>query len=108
MGHGGAVLSYALNQRVFACGHQAETIAVGASGSAVTVNVDGINKARDTILVTLDINGDTDAAVTLCPYEHAAPLAPGFDGTSFTADLAGVSNNGASEITVFLNWAVIR
>ena len=103
MGHGGAVLSYALQQRVFAVGHQPETIAAGGAGGSVTVNVSGVTKASDTILVTLDINGDTDAAVTLSPYVYSVT-----DGTSFDVDMSGVANNGASEITVFLNWAVLR
>ena len=96
-------MSYALNQRVFACGHQAVTIAAGATGGSPTVNVTGVNKANDTILVSLDINGDTDAAVTLCPYVFQVT-----DGTSFAVDLQGVANNGAGSITVFLNWAVLR
>ena len=103
MGHGGAVLSYALQQRVFAVGHQPETIAAGGTGGAVTVNVDGINKAGDTILVTLDINGDTDVGVTLSPYVYSVT-----DATSFSVDMQGIANNGASDVTVFLNWAVLR
>ena len=103
MGHGGAVLSYALQQRVFACGHQTVTIAAGATGGSPTVNVTGVNKANDTILVSLDINGDTDASVTLSPYVFQVT-----DGTSFAVDLQGVENTGGSEITVFLNWAVLR
>ena len=103
MGHGGDILSYALNQRVFACGHQAVTIDGAATGGAVAVNVTGLKKANDTILVTLDINGDTDAAVTLPPYIYSVT-----DGTAFTVDLEGVANNGVTDITVFVNWAVLR
>ena len=103
MGHGGDILSYALNQRVFACGHQAVTIAGAATGGSVSVSVAGVKKATDTILVTLDINGDTDAAVTLPPYVYSVA-----DGTAFIVDLEGVANNGGTDITVFVNWAVLR
>ena len=103
MGHGGDILSYALNQRVFACGHQAVTIAGAATGGSVSVSVAGVKKATDTILVTLDINGDTDAAGTLPPYVYSVG-----DCTAFIVDLEGVANNGGTDITVFVNWAVLR
>lgn len=96
-------MSYALHNRVFACGHQAVTIAGAATGGAVSVSVAGVKKATDTVLVTLDLNGDLDAAVTLPPYVYSVT-----DGTGITVDLEGVSNNGGSDITVFVNWAVLR
>ena len=69
----------------------------------MSVSVAGVKKATDTILVTLDINGDTDAAVTLPPYIFSVN-----DGTAFIVDLEGVANNGVTDITVFVNWAVLR
>ncbi len=103
MGHGGDILSYALNQRVFACGHPAVTIAGAATGGSVSVSVSGLKKASDTILVTLDSNNESDAAVTLPPFVNQV-----LDNTAFTADLEGVANNGVTDITVFLNWVVLR
>ena len=96
-------MSYALNQRVAACGHQAVSVASGASGGAVTVNYAGVAKATDTILVTLDINGSTDLAVTTPPYIFSVT-----DAANFIVDLNGVDNAGVASVTCFLNWAVLR
>jgi len=96
-------LSYALNQRVAACGHQAVSVASGASGGAVTVTYAGVVKATDTILVTLDINGSTDLAVTLPPYIFSVT-----DAANFVVDLNGVENAGVAAETCFINWAVLR
>jgi hypothetical protein len=96
-------MSQVLNQRVFACGHQAVTIGGAATGGAVNVSMVGVKKATDTILVSLDINGDTDVAVTLTPYVYSVT-----DNTAFIVDLDGVANNGVDDVIVFLNWAVLR
>ena len=99
----GEILSYALNQRVAGRGHQAVSVASGASGGAVTVSFAGVVKLTDTILVSLDINGSTDLAVTLSPYVFSVT-----DGASFTVDMNGVENAGVAAETCFLNWAVLR
>jgi len=103
MGDGGELLSYALNQRVAACGHQAVQIGSGATGGAVTVNYTGVAKATDTILVTLDINGSPDIQVTMPPYLFSVT-----DAANFIVDMNGVENIGASTETCFINWAVLR
>ena len=96
-------MSYALNQRVAACGHQAVSIASGATGGAVTVSYAGVAKATDTILVTLDINGSTDLAVTMPPYIFSVT-----DAANFIVDLNGVDNAGVGTETCFLNYKKFR
>ena len=99
----GEILSYALQQRVFACGHQAVSVASGASAGSVQIDVAGINKASDTVLITFDINSQTDIQYSSPIYIFAVT-----DGSHFTVDGNGIENIGAGAVTVFINWAVLR
>ena len=96
-------MSYALQQRVFATGHQAVTIAAGAAAGAVTVSVAGINKLYDSILITFDLNFQSDIQQSGSIYVYAVT-----DAASFTVDASMIENIGASPATVFINWAVLR
>ena len=104
LGHGGELLSYALQNRIFAAGHEAATVAAGASLNPVTINVAGIVKATDIVLVTLDLNGGAGGDVT---SGQAAYVYNIVDNTSITI-AASVDNANASDQTIFLNWVVLR
>ena len=99
----GEILSYALQQRVFACGHQAVSVGAGTAAGAVQIDVAGLNKANDTILVTFDINGQVDIQYSSPIYVFTVT-----DGAHFTVDGNGIENIGLGAVTVFINWAVLR
>ena len=99
----GDVLSYALNNRVFACGHQAVTIAGGGGNAGnIQVDVSGLKKTTDTILITIDLNGQS-ISLNAPPYILTIT-----DNSHFVVDGNLWENPGGSAVTMFLNWAVLR
>lgn len=71
--------------------------------TSATVNVTGIVKASDVVLITLDMNGNV-ATVTPqeLPFVEAVT-----DGSSFTAAF-NLENTDPADATCFLNYVVIR
>tara|TARA_R110002020_G_scaffold109974_2_gene254292 strand:+ start:898 stop:1206 length:309 start_codon:yes stop_codon:yes gene_type:complete len=89
-------------QGVVAKGHQAVTMTAGETVNQVSVTLAQIQKATDTILVTLDQNAETDVVVGAPTFVFAVTDAAGF---TVRTDL---ENAGGVDATVFINWAVIR
>ena len=96
-------MSQVLRQPIFASGHTALTVPGSGSLTTTTVSVDGVAKATDSILVTLDLNGLIGTVtVNQLPFVGAVT-----DTTSF-AVIMSLDNADPADQTVFLNWAVIR
>ena len=96
-------MSYALQNRIFASGKAVLTVPGGGGLTTATVNVTGIVKASDVVLVTLDLNGNL-ATVTPSQLAFVAAVT---DGTSFTAGF-NLENTDVAAATCFLNYVVIR
>ena len=103
LGHGGELLSYALQNRIFASGHTALTVPGSGSLTTATVNVAGIAKTTDVILLTLDLNGLL-GTVTMNELPFVGSIV---DTTSFAA-VFSLDNSDPADQTVFLNWVVFR
>lgn len=95
-------MSYFLHNRVFASGHTALTVPGNDSLTQATISVDGIAKATDSVVVTLDRNSASGVAVNALPYIYVVT-----DGASFTVSLQ-LTNGDPTDATCFLNWAVCR
>ena len=96
-------MSYALQNRIFASGHTALTVPGSDTLAAATVNVTGILKATDIVLVTLDLNGKL-GTVTMDTLPFVSTVV---DEVSFSVVMS-LENTDPAGQTVFLNWVVLR
>lgn len=96
-------MSYLLNTPFYASGKAPLTVPAGGSLNTVTVNVAGISKAGDIVLVTLDLNGQVSLNVNELPYVFAIT-----DGASFTVAVNLDNANPGEDQTALLNYVVIR
>lgn len=96
-------MSYALQNRIFATGKAVLTVPGGGGITTATVNVTGIVKASDVVLLTLDLNGNIATVnPSQLPFVSAVT-----DAASFTA-IFNLENSDPADATCFLNYVVIR